>query len=125
MHHPEICNIVRILDDYFLLLDPESRCTIQGRKADGGNDDSVFIRRDLKNGYLEVEIDGNDKDDDRVQIRYYRSGSQRQWDLRESVSDDNFSLGAVRKVVRQVVLFDAQPPEPDENDRQVQSWMKE
>jgi hypothetical protein len=125
MHHPEICNIVRILDDYFLLLDPESRCTIQGRKSDRGSEDSVFVRRDLKNGYLEVEMNGEDKDDDSVLVRYYRSGSQNSWDLYESVSDDDFNLGAVRKAIRKIVLFDAQPPEPDENDRRVQSWMKE
>ena len=114
MHHPEICKIVQILDDYFLISLPNSSSTIKGKKSSWGNEHSVFISRELKNGRLEIEIKGEDKDDDDTKITYYQQGSSNDWDKVVEIRSDEFTLEAVQAGIRATVLHDANPPKEDE-----------
>jgi hypothetical protein len=115
MHHPEISKIVKILDDYFLIALPNSASTIQGRKSmTGGNEHSLFICRDLKNGRLEIEIKGDENDDNDINITYYQQNSSKSWDNRVDIRSDDFTLEAVQAGIRASVLYDANPPKEEE-----------
>jgi hypothetical protein len=115
MHHPEISKIVKILDDYFLISLPNSSSTIKGKKSAWGNEHSVFICRDLKNGRLEIEIRGEGEDDNDINITYYQEGSSKCWDHKVEIRSGDFTLEAVQAAIRASVLYDANPPQEDED----------
>ena len=116
MNHPEISKIVKILDDYFLISLPNSSSTIKGKKSEWGNEHSVFISRDLKNGKLEIEIKGEDNDDNDINITYYQQGSSKRWDNKVEIRSDEFTLEAVQAGIRATVLYDANPPREEEEE---------
>lgn len=74
MHHPDICDILLIIDDYFLLLDSaDEKSKIEPIIYESDEDDSkrgVRISRKLLSGYLQADIWEMDKDDDTVVFRY-------------------------------------------------------
>jgi hypothetical protein len=116
MHHLHISSIVKTLDDYFAISDPESSTTIKGQNLDWGSDDSLVISRKLKNGRLEIHIKGEEKDDDHLDVVYYQQGSTKAWDEKCEVHHDLFQIEAVRKAIRKLVIHDANPPELECSD---------
>jgi hypothetical protein len=125
MHHPEISNIVRILDDYFLLSFPDSSSTIKGKKLDWGSEDSIVISRELTNGRLEIHIKGEDRDDDDLDIVYYQKESKDLFDKRLQISCDDFSLDTVRKALRDIVIYDINPDRKSSTQNTVENWLKD
>lgn len=112
MHHPEISKIVSILDDYFLISSPNSSSTIKGKKSDWGNENSVFISRKLINGTLELEIKGEDRDDNDMNITYYLDNSSKSYDNRVEIRGE-FSLESIQSGIRASVIYDANPPQDE------------
>jgi hypothetical protein len=125
MHHPEISNIVRILDDYFLLSFPDSSSTIKGKKLDWGSEDSIVISRELTNGRLEIHIKGENQDDDDLDIVYYQKESENLFDKRLQISCDDFSLDTVRKSLRDIVIYDINPDRKSSTQNTVENWLKD
>jgi hypothetical protein len=113
MHHQQISKIVKSLDDYFLISSPNSSSTIQGKKSDWGNEHSVFISRRLINGRLELEIKGEDENDNDMNINYYLDDSSNSYDKRVEIRGE-FNLEAIQSGIRASVLYDANPPQEDE-----------
>ena len=120
MHHPEISCIVNILDDYFLISMPDTSTTIKGRKIEFGNEESIVICRDLTNGRLEIQIKGEDEDDNDLDIVYYQNSNTHGFEKKLPISSDNFTLETVRKAIRDVVLHDRNQTQPS-----VETWLKE
>jgi hypothetical protein len=115
MNHQQISKIVKSLDDYFLVSSPNSSSTIKGKKSDWGNENSVFISRKLINGTLELEINGEDKDDNDMNINYYLEGSSNSYDKRVEIRGE-FNLEAIQSGIRASVLYDANPPKEDDEE---------
>jgi ribosomal protein L14E/L6E/L27E len=125
MHHPEISSIVKILDDYFLISSPDSSSTIKGRKLDWGNEDSIVICRELTNGRLEIQIKGENEDDNDLDVIYYQQGSNQLFDKRLQISCDNFHIETVRRAIRDVVIYDSNPDTATSNKNSVENWLKD
>jgi hypothetical protein len=125
MHHPDISNILKTLDDYFLISHPNSLATIKGTKLDWGNEDSLVIGRDLTNGRLEIHIKGDDEDDDSLQVLYYQTGSKELWDKRLELPCSDFNIETVRKAIRELVIYDANPPALQSTEKSVENWLKD
>jgi hypothetical protein len=125
MHHTEMSNVVRILDDYFLISMPNSSSTIKGKKLDWGSEDSLVICRELTNGRLEIQVKGEDKDDNDLYVIYYQKGSKKMFDKRLEISDADFSLQIVRKAIRDVVLYDLNPDTASSNNNSIENWLKD
>jgi hypothetical protein len=125
MHHPDICNVVRIIDDYFLIAFPDSSSTIKGKKLDWGSEDSLVISRELRNGRLDIQIDGEDKDDDSINVVYYQQGSTNVYDKKLEIGSDDFTLTKLRKAIRELVIYDATTLEPEQREKSVDNWLKD
>jgi hypothetical protein len=74
MHHPEICQILLTIDDYFLLSDSEREpAQIHAIIENPQNHESkrgISIKQILPNGCLKVYIYGDDKDGDDITFEY-------------------------------------------------------
>jgi hypothetical protein len=125
MHHPDISNILKTLDDYFLIAQPDSLATIKGTKLDWGNEDSLVISRTLTNGRLEIHIKGEEEDDDSLQVLYYQNGSTEIWDKRLELACSDFNIETVRKAIRELVIYDAHPPALVPTQKSVDNWLKD
>jgi hypothetical protein len=125
MHHPDICNVVRIIDDYFLIAFPDSSSTIKGKKLDWGSEDSLVISRELRNGRLEIQIDGEDKDDDSINVVYYQQGSTNVFDKKLEIGSDDFTLTKLRKAIRELVIYDATTLDAEKHEKSVDNWLKD
>ena len=125
MHHPEIANIVRILDDYFLISAPNTSSSIKGIKASWGNEDTVAISRQLTNGKLEIQIKGEDEDDNDIDIFYYSQEGEDQFQKRLQISNDDFSLQNIRKAIRDIVIYDLIPIANNGKENSIENWLKD
>jgi hypothetical protein len=125
MHHPDISNILKTLDDYFLISLPDSLATIKGTKLDCGHENSLVIGRDLRNGRLEIHIKGDEEDDDSLDVLYYQTGSTEVWDKRLQLPCSDFEIETVRKAIRELVIYDAHPPAIQPTEKSVDNWLKE
>jgi hypothetical protein len=116
MHHLDISSIVKTLDDYFVISDPKSLTSIKGQKIDWGSDNSLVIGRQLKHGRLEVRIQGEDKEDNTLDVIYYRQGSTNGWEKKCDVHAEAFEIEPVRKAIREIFIYDANPPELEDSE---------
>jgi hypothetical protein len=123
MHHPDISNILKTLDDYFLISAPDSLATVKGKKLEWGNDDSLVISRELKNGRLEIHIKGQDEDDDNLDVVYYQQGSTEAYDKTLHIKSDDYNIEVVRKAIRDLVIYDANPDEIKPTEKSVDNWL--
>ena len=106
MHHQDICNILRIVDDYFLLSSPHTSSTIKCKKMEFDRSNAIIIGRQLKHGFLSIEINGQDKDNDDVDIIYNKIESNKEFDKKVQISCNNFTFDRVRLAVRDIVVYD-------------------
>jgi hypothetical protein len=108
MHHQDICSILRILDDYFLLLPDYRPSTIKCKKIQADRSNAIIISRELKNGFLDVEINGQNEDNDDVDIIYCKKNSQKEYDKKIQINCNNFTFERVRQSIRDLVIYDTE-----------------
>jgi hypothetical protein len=111
MHHPDICNIILIIDGYFLLLDSMDKCEIEPYVDDSDEyhpEYGVIIRRKLINGYLQATICGQGEDDDTVTFDYLQDLNSR--NILESIEIEcgDYSNETVNSAIRNIMIADKQ-----------------
>ena len=113
MHHPEICLIMQVIEDYFLLAgsdDPIYQLEpITNRVDNSVNSIGVRLRRKLVNGYVYIQIKGEKEDDNTATFSY--SLSPNNDDYLESIkTQGNKSLDDnVRDIMRTIFIIDKDP----------------
>jgi hypothetical protein len=110
MHHPEICLITQIIEDYFLLVDdsdPKYELIPITQKID----DIIYsigvtIKRKLLNGYVNIEIKGQKQDDNAVTFLYSLSENNDKY--LESIELDGCGdfVDKIRNAVRRILILD-------------------
>jgi hypothetical protein len=110
MHHPDICNILLIVDDYFLLIDDKnSTCQIKPI-VDNSEDDEpklgIKISRKLLNGYLHTLIWGENQDSDNVIFSYSSELNSNQYLESIEIECSDYCIDSVRNAVRDLLKLD-------------------
>jgi hypothetical protein len=121
MHHPDIYNIIAIIEDYFLLCDSEFRCQVeslicvkqfgelsecnQPRKCKG-----IKIVRQIANGRIEVNIFGYQEDNDSMDFQYFSSDTHKPSKVIEFMTEycnsGQFSASKIEDAVREIMILD-------------------
>jgi hypothetical protein len=110
MHHPDICKIILVIEDYFMLVaDNNIKCQIEPIIDDTNDDECTYgvrISRKLLNGYIHASIWGESQDSDRVIFNY--SSESNAYDYLESIEIEcsDYSTDAVRDAVRSILKID-------------------
>jgi hypothetical protein len=113
MHHPDICKIMLVIEDYFLLVSSDNS-TYQIEPINSNLDESnscdksigIRIKRKLLNGFVFIEVRGEGKDDDTVKL-YYSSGTSHN-DYLECIEIDSrsYCTDQVRNSMRTILTLD-------------------
>jgi hypothetical protein len=110
MHHPEICLITQLIEDYFLLIDgdtPKYELIPITQIIDNIiYSIGIIIKRKLFNGYLYIEIKGENRDDNESTFSY--SLSENNDNYVESIQiryGGDFSDN-VRNAIRRILTID-------------------
>jgi hypothetical protein len=110
MHHPDICNIMLIIDDYFILVDNSnpnySIKSLVNASQSGCRILGVNIYRELLNGYIHADIFGEGKDDDTITFKYYSKANADKPTKCIAINDNTFSDYAIRDAVRTILKLD-------------------
>lgn len=110
MHHPDICNIIMIIEDYFMLTtDKDSKYQVEPiEDTDEDNYPTLGIKisRKLSNGYMYVEIRGEGEDDDTVTFNYLQDLSSDRYLESIEIECSDYSSDAVRKAVKNILALD-------------------
>jgi hypothetical protein len=110
MHHPDVCNILLVIQDYFLLLDNnDSKCQLEPIIDDSDDDNRVFgikISRKLVNGYIHALIFGEDRDSDRVIFHYSSDLNSDRYLESIEIECSDYSTDTVRDAVRTLLKLD-------------------
>jgi hypothetical protein len=110
MHHPEICLITQIIEDYFLLVDgdsPKYELIPITQKIDNSiYSIGVIIKRKLLNGYVYIQIKGQKEDDNATTFSYSLSPNNDEY--LESIETDGYGdlEDKIRDVMRAVFILD-------------------
>ena len=109
MHHPDICNIVLTIDDYFMLVDDNSKCEIEGYVEELDEDESqyvVTIKRKLSKGWIKVSAIGVEEDDNTLEVNYVSDSQPGKLIQSIRIEDDDYSTETVRGAIRRVLKQD-------------------
>jgi hypothetical protein len=110
MHHPDICDILLIIQDYFILsTDTSSTCQIQAIVDDSDEHEpkrGIKISRTLLNGYLHATIWELNRDNDTVTFFYAKDLSSVEYLESIEVECRDYSHDTVRAAVRNILTFD-------------------
>jgi hypothetical protein len=109
MHHPDICEILLTIDDYFILLDSNLKCEIEPYIDESDEDEpqrGVTIRRKLLNGYIEAKICGIGEDDDTVIFNYISNFESLKLVKSIEIECSDYSVNEVRSAVRTILRID-------------------
>jgi hypothetical protein len=110
MHHPDIFNILSIIEDYFLLLDDnKSIFQIEPISFDPDQDRSTLgirITRQLFNGYFKAEIIGRGKDDNTVTFKYSEDTTDDNLIEINKIDFSDYSTEEIRTSVRNILILD-------------------
>ncbi len=113
MHHPDICNIMLIIDDYFLLLDNDKPAYQLEPVFNNSNPNipvfGIKIKRQLLNGCIHAEIYGQDEDDNTLALRYYLDESNNKPKKSITIENKMFYDKALRDAVRTILTLDKNP----------------
>jgi hypothetical protein len=119
MHHPDICKIMLVIEDYFLLVgsdDPTYQIEPINSNLDQSNSHSksigIRIKRKLINGFVFIEVRGEGEDDDTV--RLYYSSQDSNDELLEAIQIESraYCPEIVRDVMRRILTLDKNPIKP-------------
>jgi hypothetical protein len=127
MHHPDIYDIISIIEDYFLLSDAKFRCQIEplvcikqfGKSSDSSQPlecKGLKIIRQLNNGIIEVNIFGYGKDNDSMDCQYFLNGRDKPEKVVEMVSqhNDGYKTENTRAWIREIVILDRESAKKEE-----------
>jgi hypothetical protein len=110
MHHPDICHIMLVIDDYFILVDDSNpNYSIKSLVNDSQNGCRVLgvnISRQLLNGYIHADIFGEGKDDDTITFKYYSKTNADKPIKCIGINDKEFSDYYIRDAVRTILKLD-------------------
>jgi hypothetical protein len=120
MHHPEIYDIISIIEDYFLLSDAKFRCQIEpfvcvkqfGKLSDSNQPrecKGIKIIRQLNNGRIEVNIFGCRKDNDSMSCQYFlndRDKPEKEIEMIYECYHIYYSTVATRDWIREIMILD-------------------
>jgi hypothetical protein len=116
MHHPDIHDILLTVEDFLLLSDSQSTWDISPLKyMSEVNHDSTFnhvkvkgirLRRKLKNGWLDINIVGEEEDCDNVAFEYLTKLKPRKRNETIKIENNDFSVDNVRSVIRRILVLD-------------------
>jgi hypothetical protein len=117
MHHPDIYDILAIIEDYFLLTSSEFKCKIEPviyskpDDRDKPNEDlrerkGLKISRQLNHGRIEINIFGIGKDSDCMDCQYF---TENQLLTPMKIIDNsytNYNTEAIRAAIRKIITLD-------------------
>jgi hypothetical protein len=117
MHHPDIYDILAIIEDYFLLTGSEFKCKIEpviySKPYDRSNPTEDFrerkglkISRQLNHGRIEVNIFGIGKDYDCMDCQYF---AENQLLTPIEIIDNshaNYNTETIRAAIRKIIILD-------------------
>jgi hypothetical protein len=116
MHHPEICDILLIIQDFLLMADDRSNCEIiplpchrEGRQGEIVRVRQIHVRRKLSSGWLEFIIHGLDKDSDLITLEYLTSLEPRTCIKTIEIGSNKYFIGLVQDAIREIIILDKQP----------------
>jgi len=117
MHHPDIYDLLSIVEDYFILTDSEFRCKIEpviySKPYNHDNPDEdlrerkgLKIIRQLNQGRIEINIFGIHKDNDCMDFQYF-ADEQPTISLETiDTSGVGYNIESARAAFRKIVIFD-------------------
>ena len=110
MHHPDICDIILVIEDYFLVSnDVQSKCQIEAIIDESDEYQpkrGIKISRKLLNGYIHADIWEMDRDNDTVNLKYSVNSDFNSWVDSIDIECCDYSPEAVRTAVRSILKFD-------------------
>ena len=118
MHHPEIYEILSIIEDYFIFTDTKFRCQIEPVICEENyhtNDPNASwkgcrkgfrIIRQLKHGRIEINVLGTHKDSDCADFYYFTEEEPSQPAQVIEATNTGYSTEAIRDTIRQIVILD-------------------
>jgi hypothetical protein len=117
MHHPDIYDILAIVEDYFIMTDSEFRCKIEpviySKPYDRDKPDEdlrerrgLKISRQLNNGRIEINIFGLGKDYDCMDCQYFTDGQSITPIKIIDNSAANYSVETTRDAIRKIIILD-------------------
>jgi hypothetical protein len=110
MHHPDICNILLIVEDYFLLIDDNDSTSYIKPIIDNSEDDNptlgIKISRKLLNGYLHILIWGENRDSDKVIFSYSSELKISQYLESIEIECSDYSTDRARNAIRDILKLD-------------------
>jgi hypothetical protein len=116
MHHPDIYDMLSIIEDYFILTDTKFKCQIEPvvftepyhaqECCNGKAYKGLKIVRQLNHGRIEIYIAGLEKDSDLANFQYFASKNPSH--PLESIESENtkYNTQAVRDIIRRIVILD-------------------
>jgi hypothetical protein len=115
MHHPDICDILLVIQDFLLLSENYFNYEIIPQHFyghQGYNNQVIFgqmrIRRKLSVGWIEFTIKG--LEDDNTIIFEYLSGLEPRKTIKTfEIKDNDYSIIRVRDAVREILIMDKNP----------------
>jgi hypothetical protein len=116
MHHPDIYDILSIIEDYFIMTDSEFRCKIEpviySKPCDRDKPDEdlrerkgLKISRQLNNGRIEINIFGLGKDYDCMDCQYFTEGQLTPIEIIDN-SAVNYNIETTRAAIRKIIILD-------------------
>jgi hypothetical protein len=116
MHHPDICEILLVIQDFLFLSDDQSNCEIIPQPnychdlcGDQIRVQQICIRRELAFGWLEVIIHALDHDSNLISIEYLTCLEPRTCVRSIEIETDDYSINRVKDVIREILIMDKKP----------------
>lgn len=118
MHHPEIYDLISIIEDFFIFTDTKFRCQIEPifcNEPYHTNDTTcasslgykgLKVIRQLNHGRIEISIVGFDKDSDLADFYYFPDENPLQ--ALQIIESENtkYNSDTARTTIRKLVIFD-------------------
>lgn len=117
MHHPDIYDLISIIEDYFIFTDTKFRCQIEPvfcNEPYHTNDPNRGFRdykglkiiRQLNHGRIEINIVAIDKDSDLADFHYFPDENPAQ--ALQIIESENmkYNSDTARTTIRKIVIFD-------------------
>jgi hypothetical protein len=116
MHHPDICDILLVIQDFLLLSEDYSNCEIIPQHCHGHqgyNNQVIFgqirVRRKLSSGWIEFTIRGLEEDDNTITFEYLSGLEPREIIKTIEIKDNDYCIVRVRDAIREILTMDKNP----------------
>jgi hypothetical protein len=129
MHHPDVYDILSIVEDYFVLTDSEFRCKIEpviySKPYNRDKPDEDFrerkglkISRQLNHGRIEINIFGIGKDNDCMDCQYFTEGQLTPMEIIDH-SNSAYNIETTRAAIRKIIILDRDSSIKSESSKQI------